>query len=288
MTIFDAYLMIDWSANSKPKKGKDSIWYYLLQRGQDPISKNPKTRHIAFEQIRCLLLTNKIRRVRTLVGFDFAYGYPKGFAAALRLQGEPWLAVWQEVSRIIDENDNRNNRFEVAAELNKRLTGSPFPFWGCPSRHENSTLSLRRLRPHCKNDLPERRITDRCPGSQPVWKLFYAGSVGSQTLLGIPYLKKLRDDPKLTSVSCVWPFETGLHRPPENALIVHAEIFPSMIRADIKEGEVRDQAQVRCLAKYFAEKDNNGELASLFAGPTDLTNEQRSQIKQEEGWILGT
>ncbi|MEC8241760.1 MAG: hypothetical protein VX084_11510, partial [Planctomycetota bacterium] len=24
--LFDAYLFIDWSANSRPKRGKDSIW----------------------------------------------------------------------------------------------------------------------------------------------------------------------------------------------------------------------------------------------------------------------
>lgn len=28
---FDAYLMVDWSANNSPKKGKDSIWYCLLE-----------------------------------------------------------------------------------------------------------------------------------------------------------------------------------------------------------------------------------------------------------------
>ena len=32
---------------------------------------------------------------RVLVGFDFPYGYPAGFAAALDLTGPPWLAVWR-------------------------------------------------------------------------------------------------------------------------------------------------------------------------------------------------
>ena len=27
--IFDAYLIVDWSANATPKRGADSIWYYL-------------------------------------------------------------------------------------------------------------------------------------------------------------------------------------------------------------------------------------------------------------------
>ncbi|MGA2716845.1 MAG: hypothetical protein ABSG41_27465 [Bryobacteraceae bacterium] len=32
MSEFDEYLIVDWSANSCPKRGKDSIWYCLLCR----------------------------------------------------------------------------------------------------------------------------------------------------------------------------------------------------------------------------------------------------------------
>ena len=53
----------------------------------------------------------------TLVGFDFPYGYPAGSAAALGLTPDipAWLGVWREITnRIIDRDDNSNNRFEVA------------------------------------------------------------------------------------------------------------------------------------------------------------------------------
>jgi hypothetical protein len=33
---FDAYVMVDWSANAKPKSGKDSIWWCIgRRRGND-------------------------------------------------------------------------------------------------------------------------------------------------------------------------------------------------------------------------------------------------------------
>ena len=30
MTLFDAYLMVDWSAEARPKLGRDSIWLALV------------------------------------------------------------------------------------------------------------------------------------------------------------------------------------------------------------------------------------------------------------------
>ena len=35
MPEFDAYLMVDWSASSRPVTGKDSVWYCLVVRNGD-------------------------------------------------------------------------------------------------------------------------------------------------------------------------------------------------------------------------------------------------------------
>ena len=42
---------------------------------------------------------------RALVGLDFPYGYPAGFAAALNLGGEPWRAVWKYLECHISDDD---------------------------------------------------------------------------------------------------------------------------------------------------------------------------------------
>ena len=51
MTLFDAYLMVDWSASSRPNSGEDSIWIGVAVRdsGQVRLDKpeNPRTRAAA-------------------------------------------------------------------------------------------------------------------------------------------------------------------------------------------------------------------------------------------------
>ena len=59
MPEFDAYLMVDWSASSRPVTGKDSVWYCLVVRSGDSLSlaahENPSTRHRAMAEIGDIL-----------------------------------------------------------------------------------------------------------------------------------------------------------------------------------------------------------------------------------------
>jgi len=293
---FNAYLMVDWSANSTPKHGADSIWYCLLVREADRLVisalANPGTRHAAIGEIRELLIAMVEQQATTLVGFDFPYSYPTGFADALGLRGlVPWQSTWTELCQHIqDLPNNSNNRFEVAAEFNHRISGEASPFWGCSERFESSNLS--RYKP-LNSLLPEFRLTDRWGTNRPqsVWKLAGAGSVGGQTLLGIPCISALRNDPRLAAVSTVWPFETGLTQPIRGDegkwLILHAEIYPSLIEVQRGPDEIKDKVQVRELAKYFARADDAGALSRMLLGPPTLMKSQRQQIVAEEGWILG-
>jgi hypothetical protein len=126
---------------------------------------------------------------------------------------------------------------------------------------------------------------------QPIWKLYGNGSVGSQALLGIPHLMSLRSDAVLAPVSRVWPFETGLRELPgrdeRSYLVVHAEIYPSLLVNEPGGGEVKDALQVRTMARHFAALDDASELSTLFAGPTQTTKDERERIESEEGWTLG-
>jgi len=293
MLEFDAYLMVDWSASSRPVTGVDSVWYCLVTRTGDNLSvvapENPATRHRAMAEINDILRGLARREQMVLVGFDFPYGYPAGSAAALGLTDAPaWLGVWREIaSRILDRDDNTNNRFEVAADLNHRISGGCYPFWGCPEGRKSATLSCTKGRP---GHLADKRLTD-IGHMQPIWKLYGNGSVGSQALLGIPHLTALRNHTVLWPVARVWPFETGLgalpSRPKRDYLIVHAEIYPSLLPIEPAAGEVKDAVQVRTMAAHFAALDDAGELSTLFAGPAYLSPEDRATIEREEGWTLG-
>jgi precorrin-8X/cobalt-precorrin-8 methylmutase len=286
--LFDHYVIVDWSAASRPKEGRDSIW--ICHRGpQGERCANPPTRHAA-GLLLCDILTRAAGRgERALVGFDFPFGYPAGFAARLGLGEPPWRAVWDEIARLLhDEADNRNNRFELGAAFNRRVSNGAFPFWGCPRGAAGPFLGPRHHRGHTDAEpLAERRLIDRwMVGAQPCWKLAYAGSVGSQALTGIPVVRRLRDDPRWAERARVWPFETGL-APPRSSAIVFAEVWPSWWKARPELGPPNDRAQVRTVAEIVAAEDRAGALATWFAGDPGLTAAERRRVETEEAWTLG-
>ena len=72
------------------------------------------------------ILTDRFERV--LVGCDFSFGYPAGLADVIADNPDAsWRDVWSWVgAHILDEPNNRNNRFDVAAELNDRCDRSVY------------------------------------------------------------------------------------------------------------------------------------------------------------------
>jgi precorrin-8X/cobalt-precorrin-8 methylmutase len=285
--MFDSVTIIDWSAANVPRVGRDSIWL-CQRRGDEEVLANPPTRHAAKALIADWLLAATTRAERALLGFDFPFGYPAGFAARLGLSGPPWRAVWDEIAGLVqDDAKNRNNRFDVAEALNRRVSGAAFPFWGCPAARARLHLAGKHHRRHDSDGLAERRLVDLyIPSAQPCWKLLGAGSVGGQALTGIPVVCALRDDPRWCRRTRVWPFETGL-RPPANAPIVIAEVYPSLWAVSPAAGEPKDRAQVRTVARFLSERDRRGELAALFVGDPGLSPADRRRIETEEAWTLG-
>lgn len=295
--LFDAYLIVDWSANSTPKQGKDSIWWCHLAWVDDTLEiveiQNPTTRRQAYAQLHDILSAYAGTDKRLLVGFDFAYGYPMGFAPAI-VPGtrHPWRAIWEHLHTVIEDDDNnRNNRFDVAAQFNRQLSQCCAPFWGCPNNQERPNLSMRKPKDEQANLFPEFRLAEKNGTAHAVWKCCYPGSVGSQVLMGLPYLYQFITDSQLSSVSRVWPFETGLRGLYEEDLqgvnIVHAEIYPSIVSLELGPDEVKDKEQVVALADTFANLDRQGELSALFIGRASLTIDEKNIVENEEGWILG-
>jgi hypothetical protein len=287
--LFDAYLMVDWSAASTPKRGEASIWIAEARRGETPAApRNLPTRCEAAAHLEARIAARLAAGDRILLGWDFPLGYPAGTAAALGLDGRAWRALWTHLAEAVEDgDDNRNNRFALAAALNRRISGGAFPFWGLPVQHaEQDHLKRRRLRLHGETDLAERRLPERLARSaQPVWKLYGHGSVGSQAMLGIPVAERLRR--RFAAESVVWPFETGLAAPARGARLVFAEIYPRLFEERPEDGEIRDAAQVRVTVRCLAEHDAAGTLAALFAPACDIDPAQRDAMVAEEGWILG-
>jgi len=285
--MFDTVAMVDWSAATVPRTGRDSIWVCWHAPDGERLA-NPPTRSAAKALLQDWLAAALSGSERVLLGFDFPFGYPAGFAARLGLSGPPWRAIWDEIARLLrDDENNLNNRFDVAEALNRRVSGTRFPFWGCPPAPARGHLGSRHHRGHEQNGLAERRLVDlHIPSAQPCWKLLGAGSAGGQALTGIPVVRALRDDPRWSGRVRVWPFETGLQIP-ENRSAVIVEVYPSLWAVTPAAGEPKDAAQVRSVARFFAKRDRMGELAALFAGDPGLSREQRRRVEAEEAWTLG-
>lgn len=289
--VFDAYVMVDWSAARRPVRGANGVWWACLLRDDHGLTvANPATRQQAIGELADLLSDLAARGLTVLVGFDFAFGLPRGFAGGL---GGDWRTVWRRLAtEIRDTADNDNNRFAVAARLNAELCGRAAPFWGCDAADASETLGCRR--PEEASPFPDFRLTEerasrRGLRPQSPWKLWTAGNVGGQTLVGIPRADELRRYHGLAEVTRVWPFETGLrplHKSSDWRILL-AEVYPSMVPAAPTDGEVKDRAQVVALSRHFADLDQRGRLSGLFAGDPGLTEAERAVVEGEEGWILG-
>ena len=272
MNGFDTIAIVDWSARSAPsphKPAPDAIWIAIAQEGDIDIAYH-RTRADAVAALCALFDSELAAGRRVLAGFDFPFGYPRGFAEGVIGQADP-LALWGDLAaRIIDGPDNANNRFDVARALNALFPGTG-PFWGCPAPHADAILPARG-RERRGHTLPERRrIETLIPSAQPCWKLYTTGSVGSQALLGIARLEGLRQ--RYGAALSVSPFQ-----PPDTPLVL-AEIYPSLLSGAVAEhaepNEIKDRTQVRILAQALSALPDAALDAMLREGDT------------QEGWILG-
>ena len=260
--------VVDWSAAGKPTPARpsaDAIWIGVCTAGGE-VQHYCRTRAEAEALLRILLAEG-----RWWIGFDFPMGYPAGFAQRLTGRAEA-SAVWHWLeARIADGPKNANNRFAVAEAMNRHCGGGPF--WGRPARLDLPDLPMRKTVDYAALGLAERRAVERLvPGAQPVWKLFTTGSVGSQSLMGLPVIARLA---RLPGVA-VWPFQAP-------ARVTLAEVYPSLLAGEVAadlaaQPGIKDAVQVRLLARALWRLAKGDALAPLLPVPP---------IAQEEGWILG-
>ena len=277
--MFHHFYMLDWSASSSPKLGKDSIWRCAKDLTTNEVSQpeNIATRTEVWDWFTQLVETCEAKGERAVVGFDFAFAYPKGTARALGHQptDEPaWSFTWSAIEQLLqDGSDNRNNRFAVGARLNETIMShfncAQGPFWGIVGREQHKSLSPKK--PLNFTDLPEWRGIERMlPGCQPGWKLAYAGSVGGQALVGIAGLQKLRNEGIRFSV---WPFEAS-----DNTAVVVAETYPSFWELAVDDHDVKDANQVVQVAHEVT-----AARLQLWLDRACLP----ADALAEEGWVLG-
>lgn len=273
---FDTVAVVDWSASAVPSPARptaDAIWIGTYgAAGAQAVYL--RTRTAAEATLAALIAAEQAAGRRLLIGFDFAMGYPVGFAKALTTQSTA-RAVWQWLAATItDGPDNANNRFAVAQRINAMFPQAG-PFWGRPGGLDLPDLPARKTVDYRVLGFAEkRRVEGLVPRAQPVWKLFTTGAVGSQALMGLPMIARLSARAGVT----VWPFAPG-------GDVVLAEVYPSLIdpavAVRVARGEIKDRAQVRLLARSLHRLARDGSLQAMMADVPD------GPERQEEGWILG-
>jgi hypothetical protein len=244
---------------------------------------------------------------RVLVGVDVPFGYPAGTAALLglhtldgcagldgrqapdgRVEGEPWRAMWSFLERTLGDDDrNRNDRFVLAGELNRRSGLGAGPFWGRPGHLLVDGLVPTKSPFAAVAEWRACELELRRRGHRPssVWQLAYAGSVGGQALTAMPVLERLR---RRHARAEVWPLTTGFVDPATLAsdAVVLAEVWPSAFAVDRGRHHVKDAAQVLHVVEELATADRRGQLGSWFVAP-DVPGLCVEAARHEEAWILG-
>ncbi|HZW16497.1 MAG TPA: cobalamin biosynthesis protein CbiG, partial [Brevundimonas sp.] len=215
--LFDAYIIADWTAAEGKKLGDQSVWIGVAKRDVRfrlyTETHNVATRAEGEKLLAALLADHRKRGDRVLVGFDFNFGYPAGTAERLKLAGTPWQAMWKFIaSNVVDKPDNTNNRYQVAAKINRLMTDQAWPMWGAPAKQAQRWLTTTKPPAGAGADIPEFRATEKAVRKgklQPksVWQMHGAGAVGGQTLVGIPAVRRLLES--LGPSGAVWPFGTG-------------------------------------------------------------------------------
>lgn len=119
-------------------------------------------------------------------------------------------------------------------------------------------------------------------GAKSVFHFDVQGSVAKSTHAGIPWLKQLRDDPRIKARTHFWPYD-GFSV--EAGRSVVAESFPSLFRRRYARGErTADEHDAYVLAAWLKDMDTRGTLADYFNPPLTLPERRQARL---EGWILG-
>lgn len=269
MTTFNSFAVVDWSAGNDrgPRPCKDAIWIGAVLDGVEIEPVYCRNRQVALEQLEDLIRAERAAQRRLMIGFDFPFSYPKGFAEQVTGVPDP-LRLWAWFARHLEDSPRRNNRFALAGHLNTHFPGIG-PFWFNGTKDDIPALP-RKGRARRNHGLSERRLVEeQAKGTFTCWQMGGAGAVGGQVMTGLAALQCLRS--RFEGMIAVWPFELS------DQPIVFTEIWPSLIDQVVKASDdpIRDRAQVRLLARAFANLP-----------PTRVAKMMEIEAP-EEGWILG-
>lgn len=266
---FDTILIVDWSGGNDrgPKPKKDAIWVCAARGGiaDEPIYL--RNRQVAEDWINKFLNAERATGRSVMAGFDFAFGFPTGFGKTLIGSDDPF-AIWDWFEHRVKDAPESNNRFDLAGQINALFPGVG-PFWGNALQRDIPDLPRKGLARHGDHPPEKRAAEENANGTFPVWQLSGAGAVGSQVIMGLPVLARLR---KRFDVA-VWPFE------PLSRAIAFVEVWPSLIAKTIAASQPKDKIKDAHQVFVFAQ--------TLSQMPAPMMQKLLNVPVTKEGAILG-
>jgi hypothetical protein len=180
---------VDWSG--KVKREDESVWLAEVRDGELASLENGRGRAVLIEHI--LDLARKDPEM--VVGFDFAFSFPKWWCDAQRWRDvqDVWLAMTKDGDALFDACNH--------------------PFWGRPAKPNPHPVGRRYRR-------TEREDNET---AKSVFQIGGAGAVGTGSIRGMPHLHTLAEHG-----FSVWPFDAV--RPP-----CASEIYPRALTGPVNK-----------------------------------------------------
>jgi hypothetical protein len=191
---------VDWSGGLKGQRA--SIWTAIVEHGVVESLAAGRTRSELVQYLVQLGNTD----ANLVVGLDFAFSFPAWYLRERRLQSadELWELAVKEGERWLADCDS--------------------PFWG--RRGRPCSLPPERRFRQTEKEMP--RIGSSSP--QSVFQINGAGSVGTGSIRGMPFLRQLK-----AAGFSIWPFD-----PPSLPMVV--EIYPRVLTGAVRKSDPRSRA----------------------------------------------
>lgn len=218
---------------------------------------------------------------RVIFGFDHSYSFPIGFYETIT--GNKWK-TWEQLLELLCNgaqelkpvNDKPREWAKAANDcICKQLNLKGGPFWGPNFKYQETDPKF----PFECTPLKEKRLAEEiCSRTKTIYKIGGIGTVGLQSLYGIQYIARLRQDLKTNGIKLFcWPFD-GWELPSSGHVIV--EIYPALVNKGLKS----DENDAEACSKWLYKQDKDNKLINLLK-PKLTENEYKRALL--EGWIIG-
>ena len=254
MTVFNTYIGIDYSGAKASVSRLRQLQIYESMSPLEPVTVQPFDKgatNWCRKEVARYMKESLLTKPRIIVGIDHGLSFPSGYFNLHKLKN------WDEFLNYFSNSWQMDRDHMYVDFIRNKIV------------NEESNTDYR---------LCERWV----PGTKSVFHFDVQGSVAKSTHAGLPWIRRLRNDPAIRARTHFWPFDG--FRVAEGKSVV-AEIFPSLFRRRYKKDDrTDDQHDAYVVSAWLREMDVRGALVEYFNPPLTLPERQLAQL---EGWILG-